>query len=305
MAMDTALLETHAAHCARAAEIYRRSNDPQVEAEVWKDVKRVARGSVETLLEQSDQLLDIRTAIQSNAGGIGVLRRILAPPLSQDQLKIHCPAYNKGAENAGRAIASSKAEAIAAVLAARLDRELAPWLDEHRAPDRSEREQLIVAATALISVQTELTERRRSISEIQEKAVIDLLIARGWDKLPARPVSTLTALSSRQFMHKVKFATTTQPQEVDIACGLGQTVVLALECKVSNDVTNSIKRINDVVKKAVAWKAKWGDFVRTAALLQGVLALKDVGRLLESGVIVFWSHDLPAFEAWLDAHMKD
>ncbi len=101
-------------------------------------------------------------------------------------------------------------------------------------------------------------------------------------------------------MHKTRFATKTRPQEVDIACGLGKTVVLAMECKVTNDETNSVKRVNDVLKKASAWHAHWGSFVQTAALLQGVIALKDVERLLEADVHVFWSHDLTRFENWID-----
>ena len=106
-------------------------------------------------------------------------------------------------------------------------------------------------------------------------------------------------------MRKTRFATeTTSPQEVDIACGLEQSYVLAMECKVTNDETNSVKRINDVLKKAAAWKAHWGSFVITAALLQGVVAPKDVQRLTDAGVKVFWSHDLSSLEAWLIGRVK-
>ena len=105
----------------------------------------------------------------------------------------------------------------------------------------------------------------------------------------------------QHFLHKVKFATENRPQEVDIACGLEKSVVLAMECKVTNDETNSVKRINDVLKKAAAWQKHWGSFVKTAALLQGVIAFKDVARLLDADVSVFWSHDLQAFEEWLEA----
>jgi hypothetical protein len=44
--------------------------------------------------------------------------------------------------------------------------------------------------------------------------------------------------------------------------------------------------------------SRWS--VKTAALLQGVIALKDVERLLEAKVHVFWSHDLAEFERWID-----
>jgi hypothetical protein len=105
-------------------------------------------------------------------------------------------------------------------------------------------------------------------------------------------------------MHKTRFATaTTAAQEVDIACGLKNSYVLAMECKSTNDETNSVKRINDILKKATAWKEHWGSFVMTAALLQGVIGAKDVQRLTDAGVHVFWSHDLATFHAWLAARM--
>jgi len=54
--------------------------------------------------------------------------------------------------------------------------------------------------------------------------------------------------------------------------------------------------------KTKAWKEQWGGFIQTAALLQGVVAFKDVARLLDSDVLVFWSHDLQPLSDWLDAH---
>jgi hypothetical protein len=133
----------------------------------------------------------------------------------------------------------------------------------------------------------------------QEGAVVGLLSALGWTLQSSGLISRLTDVKPQHFLHKAKFATRTRPQEVDIACGLPGTVVLAMECKVTNDETNSVKRINDVLKKATAWQEHWGSFVRTAALLQGVIAFKDVERLLDAKVEVFWSHDLKAFELWL------
>lgn len=106
------------------------------------------------------------------------------------------------------------------------------------------------------------------------------------------------------FMNKTRFATaTTTAQEVDIACGFLSSYVAAMECKVTNDSTNSVKRINDVLKKAAAWKAHWGSFVETAALLQGVIKPEDVQRLTDEGVQVFWSHDLNAFATWVQSRV--
>jgi len=106
-------------------------------------------------------------------------------------------------------------------------------------------------------------------------------------------------------MHKTRFATKDRPQEVDVACGLNRTYVLAIECKVTNDETNSVKRINDVLNKANAWKDHWGNFIVTSALLQGVVAPKDVQRLTDSNVEVFWSHDLEKFLAWIKGRVSN
>jgi hypothetical protein len=116
-------------------------------------------------------------------------------------------------------------------------------------------------------------------------------------------IDTRAAADPMTFMHKTRFATKTTPQEVDIACGLRGTIVAAIECKVTNDETNSIKRINDVLKKASAWHDHWGSFVETVALLQGVIAPKDVDRLTDARVHVFWSHHLAAFEEWISARV--
>lgn len=112
-------------------------------------------------------------------------------------------------------------------------------------------------------------------------------------------------LATKEFMHKARFASGLAGRaEVDIALGLPGTIVLAMECKVTNDETNSVKRINDVVKKADAWKDHWGNFVRPAALLQGVVKLSDIRRLLDKNIEVFWSHRLDLFEEWLSERIK-
>ena len=76
-------------------------------------------------------------------------------------------------------------------------------------------------------------------------------------------------------------------------------MVLALECKVSNDTTNSIKRTNDVLNKVRAWQTHWGNFVVTGAMLQGVFAPNDIQKLLDANVKVFWSHDIQGLADWL------
>ncbi|MFN4100509.1 MAG: XamI family restriction endonuclease [Pararhodobacter sp.] len=120
--------------------------------------------------------------------------------------------------------------------------------------------------------------------------------------MPSVTTDVRAAIAPRSFMNKTCLATaTTTAQQVGIACGFSGSSVAAMECKVANDATNSVKRINDVLKKANAWKLHWGSFVETAALLQGVIRPEDVQRLTDDGVRAFWSHDLGAFAQWVES----
>ena len=271
----------------------------------WKLAKDAARLTIGRFLRQSRYLKAVDEALKLNGGHGLALRQLLAPPLSQDQFAIACPAYNKGAENAQRPLSVDRSKAVAETFMAWRDRGLTRWLSEDRRPTPSEVRYLIQAVTPLLAGQLHLTAKRTQSSTLQEEAVVSLLLSKGWERLASRVVDERATLKARQFMKKTRYATETRPQEVDIACGLGATMVLAMECKVSNDVTNSVKRINDVLKKATAWRGHWGTFVRPAALLQGMVGYKDVERLTHAGVSVFWSHDLPRFERWLDDHLAE
>jgi hypothetical protein len=271
-------------------------------AAAWSNACSSASASVEDTLAQSDALANVGGALEVRGGHMLVLRQMLAPPLSQDQFAIVCPSYSKALENKDRPVPGAKAALVAEAFLAMRDTRLLPWLSESRGPSADEILRVVTAVTPLLASQIYLTAKRTASSVDQEEAVVKLLNAKDWERLPSRLVDRGAILSARQFMKKTKFATTTRPQEVDIACGLGATMVLAMECKVSNDTTNSVKRINDVLKKATAWRDHWGSFVRPAALLQGTIGYKDVQRLIHAGVTVFWSHDLPRFERWIDDH---
>lgn len=231
-----------------------------------------------------------------------VFRQLLSPPISQDQFKLLCAVWPKGSEKADSKLKANVANAVATVLEQWRNKRLTRWLDFDRNPTFSEKRHLMQAVSPLIAAQQFATSRRNRLAREQETAVVDLLQQKGWVRLPSSLIDTRAAVPLKHFMHKTRFATATSaPQEVDIACGLGNTVVLAMECKVTNDETNSVKRINDVLKKAEAWRTHWGSFVITAAVLQGVIKAKDVERLIDSNVEVFWSHQLDHFAAWLDS----
>jgi hypothetical protein len=298
-------LAAHHEHEAAVAEAnYVAGLTTSQAATDWYTANVKARREVIAALRKSACLTDMSSAIQASGAHIRVFRHILAPPISQDQFKLLCPAYPKSTENSGGPVDPSTADTVAAAINAARNRRLTRWLDRGGSPRRVELRELIHAVSPLLSQQIVATVRRNRLSAEQEGAVIKLLQTKGWTRMTSALIATLSTVPPKHFMHKTRFATGTQPQEVDVACGLGGDVVLAMECKVTNDKTNSVKRINDVLKKARAWQEHYGSFVHTAALLQGVIAYKDVRRLLEANVKVFWTHKLDDFGDWLDAHLK-
>jgi len=289
----------HFEHAAKARDLYLQSATAASLRADWKAALTVARHQVTEALQATDYLRDVAGGLLYAGIHMIVLRAIAAPPISQDQFKLICSAYSKGSEKPNKAVAAGAAAAVAKAIRPYFDPVLTPWLTHGRAPSTAQLRRLLWSVSPVIALQQLSTARRNRLAAEQEQAVIQLLRKNGWKRDPSKMIDARGDLLPRHFMHKTRFATKTQPQEVDIACGLPGSYVLAMECKVTNDETNSVKRINDVLKKANAWKEHWGSFVQTAALLQGVIAYKDVKRLLDSGVKVFWSHDLDSFEAWL------
>lgn len=289
----------HIENAARARNLYLDNLRPDEAAKDWNFAKRQARKLVGQALRASSYLADIEGAVHANGCHTLVFRHMLSPPLSQDQFGLVCPQWSKASEVQSRPVPYKVAVEVAGAIRSRLDHGLVKWVVGTKPALASVYIPLRVVSTVM-AVQRVATSRRSRLAFEQEYAVETVLKADGWTKLPSKLIDTRAAVPMKSFMHKTRFATaTTSPQEVDIACGLRQSYVLAMECKVTNDETNSVKRVNDVLKKAAAWQSHWGSFVVTAALLQGVVAPKDVQRLTDARVEVFWSHNLDHLRTWL------
>jgi hypothetical protein len=296
------ILPEHEVNAAKAKAIYQENiakESPQDLLADWHFAVRKARRSVASALRESAFLVDVPAALEKNCAHSLVFRHLMAPPVSQDQFKLRCPQWSKTAESKSKPAKATAAHAAGQVILERLDWGLARWVRLDAPPSREDLRTILKVTAALIAQQQVATARRTRLAFEQEYAVTHLLSDNGWTKLPSKLIDKRAAVPPKHFMHKTRFSTKTRPQEVDIACGLNGTYVLAMECKVTNDETNSVKRINDVLKKAAAWQSHWGSFVVAAALLEGVVAPKDVQRLTDSNVEVFWSHLLDEFLAWL------
>ena len=298
-------LSPHEEDARKAKSLYLDNLNPTEALADWHFAVREARRMVSAALRESNFLSHVTASIQVNAGHTRAFRHMMAPPMSQDQFKLVCPQWSKAAENRNRAgVSIESAEAIGDAIQARIDPGIVRWRRTGSAPSRADVRTVLKVIPALMAQQLVATARRKRLAIEQESAVVNLLEGEGWTRLPSKLIDQRAAVQTKHFMHKTRFATgIASHQEVDVACGLKGTYVVAMECKVTNDETNSVKRINDVLKKASAWKNHWGNFVLTAALLQGVVAPKDVQRLSDAGVQVFWSHNLSAFNDWLSSRI--
>ena len=287
-----------------AKKLYIESADPFGEARDWAVATSAIRARVISALKASNDLRDFQAALAEDAAHMLIFRHLLAPPKSQDQFRLLCGSWSKVSEKSGRPQSPEEIEAISGVLHQWMDRNIAPWLFDGSSPSDGDREILIERVVSFIAPKLTETQRRNRLSAEQEDSVVKLLVGLGWTKLQSATIDTRAAVPPKHFMNKTRFATaTTTAQEVDIACGFNGSYVAAMECKVTNDATNSVKRINDILKKSAAWKSHWGSFVETAALLQGVINPEDVQRLTDDGVRVFWSHDLGAFGEWVQSRV--
>jgi len=275
---------------------------PEPLASEWRQVVRAVRKEILRALIATKGLRDIHGALVQSGRHILVLRHLFAPPISQDQLKLIAPLYPKGAEKTWTKLSPAAAAEFEREFLARRDKNLTAWLATNATPSKRQVKRVIDTVTPMISSQIFNTVRRNRLSDEQEKAVETLLQSKGWTKSPSVTVSSPADLSPEHYMRKTRAkASKTATKEVDIACGVSANLILAMECKVSNDATNSVKRVSDVLDKAKSWQTHWGGFIQTAALLQGVIAYKEVVRLMNDDVLVFWSHDLEALSDWLDA----
>lgn len=294
------LLALHEGLRLEARQLYEVGLNPADRSADWREALTEARKMIVRALRASDCLQDVGAALIVSGSHMTVFRHLMAPPTSQDQFKLICNAWPKGSEKEGAKVDASRAKNVADSFGEWRSPRLSPWLKSGRKPELREIYALILATAPLIESQRVATARRNRLAREQEQALIGLLTQNGWLQVAARTIDQQGALRPKQFMHKARFASgVTGRAEVDIALGLNGAVVLALECKVTNDETNSVKRINDVSKKAQAWRAHWGNFVQPAALLQGVIKLSDVKRLLDENIHVFWSHRLDLFDEWL------
>ena len=178
------------------------------------------------------------------------------------------------------------------------DRRRFPWLSEAWEPQEHDRKAAILATSALLAMRRLETMRRNEAKKLQERFVAKQLQGSDFKQVATREVKTLNdAPKAMEFCCESLFGS----RKADFIIGLPDGRTMALECKVSNSATNSIKRLNnDAAVKAATWRSDFGTIqVVTAAVLGGVYAQRNLIDAQDRGLSLFWVHDMAAMIDWM------
>jgi hypothetical protein len=239
----------------KAKELFRKERLEEP-LEAYAEAFEQYQGSVEDLLETSvdltrlnDTILDVLT----NPKLLEPFRYLAGPPISEDDLKVLAEAVLSPSRL--RAKPQMVAQILNVVQVA-LDRRRFPWVLDGREPTEAEKSAAVLASAALLATSRVATERRSQGKERQEIAVQDALASRNLMQLSPRPVSTYSqAPQPGEFCRESLLGSS----KADFLIGLWDSRVMAVECKVSNSATNSVKRLNrEAAGKAEKWIYEFG-----------------------------------------------
>jgi hypothetical protein len=181
-----------------------------------------------------------------------------------------------------------------------LDRRRFPWVNDGRDPSEEERAAAVLASAALMATSRCGTIRRTEGKNAQERLVQEGLIATGFQQVSTRLISTLNqAPGPGEFCAESLLGS----RKADFIVGLWDQRKMAIECKVSNSATNSVKRLNnDAAAKAKAWISDFGtEQIVPAAVLSGVYKIRNLEDAQTRGLTLFWAHDLAALFSWIES----
>lgn len=259
----------------------------------------IVRATVEDVLESTVDLADIADQaleLLSEPASLEVVRYLAGPPISKDDLQtvaevtLSSAALHRDPDAASRALDTVKLG---------LDRNRFPWIAENREPTEAERTAAVISTAALIAARRVMTARANDGKNLQEQKVKDALTALGFEEVPTRRIPTLVqAPGPGQFCGESDLGT----RKADIVVRLWDHRVMAIEAKVSNSSTNSVKRLNnDAAVKAVTWLSEFGSAQMVpAAMLAGVFKPHNLQSAQDRGLTLWWSHNLDAMTEWIE-----
>lgn len=287
-----------AAASEKAEEHFREGRHTEP-LELYLELFDEYQGVVEEFLEQTVDLIQLEghaLDVLGDSQKQEVFRYISGPPVSVDDLKVLVQS---------RSLSSSRLESDPELVKRLLgfiqdwhDRRRFPWLTGEREAEEHERTAAVLATTALLALRRLETMRRNEGKRLQERLVRTQLRRSRFIEVATRRVPTLAqAPRPREFCQESLFGT----RKADFLIGLWDGRTMALECKVSNSATNSVKRLNnDAAVKAETWRSDFGiRQVVPAAVLSGVYNVHNLEDAQSRGLALFWAHDLRTMMEWI------
>ena len=258
------------------------------------------QGVFEDLMETTVNLSELRVnalLVLTDKKLLEAFRYLAGPPISTDDLKTVAEAVSLTATKLKND--SELVRRIVDLVLIALDRRRFAWVAEDREPTEAERSAAVLASAALIATQRLGTSRRHESKRMQEQQVEDALLGARFTKVQTRKVETLAqAPDLGEFCGESYLGT----RKADFLIRLWDHRVMALECKVSNSSTNSVKRLNnDAAAKAEAWRRDFGETqVVPAAIISGVYKLHKLQEAQQRGLSIFWAQRLPVMLDWIE-----
>lgn len=262
--------------------------------EDWERHYREARAKFQELFASTGDLdpsrLDAKAVALAASKKLGESLRYLAgPPVSDDDLKVIADVTSLAPGTLGKDLKS--AQKVFDVIRRIIDPHRFPWIEKGMPPTKEERDAALLASSVLLAAQRIATQRRADGKTGQEGKVKAYLESLGLKEVPPKPISTIVhGPGEGEFCGECML----QERKADVVVRLRDTRLLAIECKVSNSSTNSVKRLNnDAAVKAVYWIKQFGEAqVVPAAVLGGVFKVMNLVQAQERGLTLFWEHDL-------------
>ena len=217
----------------------RMKEDPEGFRRLFRQSEATAR----EFFQSSTSLIAVTPQSLTSSSMQKVARFLCGPPISQDDFStlVSRPPNRT-------TLIGAEAEKAVEVFYFGVNRDLCPWLDEHRLPTEAEAEAAIASVATLMAVEGFRTARRNDASGEQETEVASKLEEIGMTgvTLPGRKLRTLADMPNGTYTVETRIA----GKKCDVPVKLWDGRLLALECKVSNSERNGWKRLkSDVVSK--------------------------------------------------------
>lgn len=245
------------------------------------------------LTRLGDHALDILSKPEFLDG----IRFLTGPPISLDDLKILVDANSLTPQTLKAH--PEIVQRLLGVIRDGLDRRRFPWMSDGREATQPERDAAILSSAAIMATRKTETERRSTGKNAQERDVHTALREIGFVEVKAsRTIGTIADAPGPGTFCK---ETVLGSRKADVVVGLWDRRVMAIECKVSNSSTNSVKRLNnDAAQKAVRWLTEFGQRqIVPVAVLNGVYKLRNLEQAQENGLIIYWAHRLSDLTDWI------